>query len=567
MSDPQSIDEVMKRIRAQLGTNAAAKPAPAERATAGESSERILERIKQRLQRPAPAGALATRVGSRTASPAQLPFKLTLHDLWQLGKEIDTAREGSRLTGQLNPRNPGPINGLIQFAKRVMKRSLTWYTRPLHLFQGGVIRALDQLRAIVDNHNDSLRKVADELVSQATALEQKAAGLDDKLKESVLALEAKFEQKAAGFDDKLSESVLALEAKLKEATSRFEQKAAGFEDKLSESVLALEAKLKEATSRYEVRFAEATTAHQAGLSSALAPYSARIASITDELETLRSELRQTRAELREANTRGRVRDRDVRRTLYALQNGEAAGKEQAHPPTPAMFRSEIKSDREFDYFAFEELYRGDEADIRQRQQEYLQYFRGRDNVVDLGCGRGEFLEVLRDNDISARGVELGLDQYLLCREKGLDVVQQDLFSFLESLPDESLGGLFSAQVIEHLTASDQLRYVALAHQKTKPGSPVIFETINAQCVYAVMRNFFLDPTHVRPVHPETLKFAMESMQFRDVKLLFSSPVRDKQIPPLKLNGETAQLAEFNRAVAELNKLIFGDQDYAAIGWR
>ena len=539
MSEPQSIEEVMKRIRAQLGANAPAKPPSAERATAGESSEKILERIKQRLQRPAPAGTLAAGAASGAASPDQPLFKLSLHDLWQLGKEIDTAREGSRLTGQLNPRNPGPINELIQFVKKVMKRSLTWYTRPLHLFQVSVIRALDQLRAIVDNHNESLRKMADEFVSQATAFEQKATGLDDKL---------------------------------------------------SESVLALETKLKDATAKYEVRFAEATTAHQAGLGMALAPYSARIASITDELETLRLELRQTRVELREANTRGeletlrlelrqtrvelreantrgRIRDRDMRRTLYALEKGEAAAEGHAPPPAPAMFRSEIKSDREFDYFAFEDLYRGDEDAIRQRQQEYLQYFCGRDNVVDIGCGRGEFLEVLRDNNISARGVELGLDQYLLCREKGLDVVQQDLFSFLESLPDESLGGLFSAQVIEHLTASDQLRYVALAYRKTRPGSPVIFETINAQCVYAVMRNFFLDPTHVRPVHPETLKFAMESMQFKDVELRFSAPVWDKQIPPLKLNGDTPQLAEFNRAVAELNKLIFGDQDYAAIGWR
>ena len=523
MSEPRSIEEVMKRIRAQLGANAAARPASDERATAGESSERILEPIKQRLQRPASADTPAAGAVSRTASPDQPLFKLSQHDLWQLGKEIDTAREGSRLTGQLNPRNPGLINALIQFVKKVMQRSLTWYTRPLHLFQGGVIRALDQVRAVLDNHNDSLRKVAAGLVSQATALEEK--------------------------------------------TIEFEKESAELEDSLNESVFALEAKLKEATSRYEVRFAEVTTAHQAGLSRALAPYSARIVSITDELQTLRSALCQTRAELREANTRGRVRDRDVRRILYALQNGEAAGKEQTHPPTPAMFRAELTSHREFDYFAFEDLYRGDEADIRQRHQEYLQYFRGCENVVDIGCGRGEFLEVLRDNNISARGVELGLDQYLLCREKGLDVVQQDLFSFLESLPDESLGGLFSAQVIEHLAASDQLRYVALAYRKTKPGSPVIFETINAQCVYAVMRNFFLDPTHVRPVHPETLKFAMESMQFKDVKLLFSSPVRDKQIPPLKLNGETPQLAEFNRAVAELNKLIYGDQDYAAVGWR
>ena len=275
----------------------------------------------------------------------------------------------------------------------------------------------------------------------------------------------------------------------------------------------------------------------------------------------------TRTELREANARNRVRDRDVRRTLVLPAKWTGARETIDHPATPPMFASEIKSDKEFDYFAFEDLYRGEEADIRSRQQEYLEYFRGRENVVDIGCGRGEFLELLRDNDISARGVELGLDQYLLCKEKGLDVVQQDLFAFLESLPDESLGGLFSAQVIEHLTASDQLRYVALAHRKTMPGSPVIFETINAQCVYAVMRNFFLDPTHVRPVHPETLKFAMETMQFKNVELRFSGPVSDKQIPLLKLNGDTPQLAEFNRSMQELNKLIYGYQDYAAIGWR
>lgn len=232
-----------------------------------------------------------------------------------------------------------------------------------------------------------------------------------------------------------------------------------------------------------------------------------------------------------------------------------------------MFPAEVKSETEFDYFVFEEMYRGDEADIRHRQQEYLEYFRGRDNVVDIGCGRGEFLELLRDSGISARGIELGTDQYLLCREKGLDVVQQDLFAFLESQPDESLGGLFSAQVIEHMAASDQLRYVSLAYRKTKPGSPVIFETINPQCVYALARNFFLDPTHVRPVHPETLKFAMESSKFRNVELRFSGPATDQQIPALHLNGETADLDQFNQGIERLNNLLYGYQDYAAIGWR
>ncbi len=527
----------MKRIREQLRANASGRPIPAKPSMAGESSARILERIKQRLQTAAPAatvpgGTSRAASDSGISSPAPAPFTLKLHETSQLRTEIYTALEGTRLVGQINPRNPGLINNLIQMLKKVMRRSLTWYTRPLHYFQGGVVRALEQIAAILDNHNDSLRKLVTELrlgADWAGAVEQKTARLEQR-------------------------------------TGSLEETTASLEHRLEEEAKLFEVKLRDASLAHEGRIAAAMAAQGAALTAATSPVSGEISRLSGELEALRSELVKTRGEIRDANASGRVRDRDVRRTLYALQNGPVtSGDSQC--PTPPMFASEIKSDKEFDYFAFEDLYRGEEADIRSRQQEYLEYFRGRENVVDIGCGRGEFLELLRDNNISAHGVELGLDQYLLCREKGLDVVQQDLFEFLESLSDESLGGLFSAQVIEHLTASDQLRYVALAHRKTMPGSPVIFETINAQCVYAVMRNFFLDPTHVRPVHPETLKFAMESMQFKNVELRFSGPVTDKQIPPLKLNGDTPQLAEFNRSMQELNNLIYGYQDYAAIGWR
>jgi O-antigen chain-terminating methyltransferase len=498
MNQSQSLEEVMQRIRAQIGRTEPANKTAAE---------------------PADGGRRTQEVAPTDAGP---PFHLKLHELYQLKAEIQVAVDGARQVGQLNPRNPGPLNSAIQLVKKAMRRSLTWYTRPLHQHQGGVVRALDQLYAIVDNHSDLFRRVEEKFHRQSKDIER---------------VKSEFEKQLEGVETKLYSLEKDWNAKLRDLQLEHEQRIA-----LQQGLL------------------------KSALEEQVNPLSQRLNDSQNEANALHEELRKIRDRLAETSARARLHERSVRRALYELQSG-AHSTQESRVTTPPMFRSEIKSDKEFDYFAFEDLYRGDEADIRARQSEYLEYFRGQQDVVDIGCGRGEFLELLRENQISARGIELGLDQFLICKEKGLDVVQSDLFTFLESLPDESLGGLFSAQVIEHMTASDQLRYVSLAFQKTKPGAPVIFETINAQCVYAVVRNFFLDPTHVRPVHPETLKFAMESMGFKKVELKFSGPVSDKQIPQLAGNENGPHLEAFNRAINELNNLIYGYQDYAAIGWK
>jgi SAM-dependent methyltransferase len=381
--------------------------------------------------------------------------------------------------------------------------------------------------------------------------------------EKTLALE----EKAAALLENTSR-LRVIASALEETTAQLDSRISALVQRLSQANAELEGKLSQTHSEFNARLTGTGLAQDEKLSQALVPYSQRIASLTDGIHALRSEFGRISNELRVVKTQGRGRDRDLRRFFHDLQTGAIAPSKQTElAPIPAMFPSRITSNSKFDYFLFEELYRGNEALITTRQKEYLELFRGRDDVLDVGCGRGEFLELLRDSGISAKGVESGTDQYLLCREKGLDVVEQDLFEYLESLPDESLGGLFSAQVIEHLTASDQLHFVSLAYRKTRPGSPVVFETINPQCVFAMMRNFFLDPTHVRPVHPETLKFAMESVEFRNVGLRFSSPMSERRIPPLKLNGDTPELEDFNRAIAELNELIYGYMDYAAVGWR
>jgi SAM-dependent methyltransferase len=458
----------------------------------------------------------------------------------QLRDEIALAQEGSRQTGQLNPREAGTLNQAVQFSKKVMRRSLTWYTRPLHMFQGAVIRALQHTGNIIDDHRSQLHQHSEALNLQADVIERNQAWLAQQIQSERTANE---------------QSLGRLREKMEATFASRESLAAAVENRL----VPLQAK---------VNALENAAQDIARLQSENHQLRWHVESLRDNFNAIHATVRDLAERNRWTSIQLRGRERDLRRLLKVVGGDSAPPMSTAVAPVPPMFRADIKDELTFDYFAFEEQYRGDEADIREKQQAYVDYFRGRDNVVDLGCGRGEFLEALRDAGIPARGVEVGTDQILLCQEKGLEVVQQDLFAFLESAPDDSLGGIFSSQVMEHMTAGDQLRYVALAYQKCRPGSPVIFETINPQCVYALVRNFFLDPTHIRPVHPETLRFAMESSNFRDVTVRFAAPLSEMQVPPLKIEGTgSSTLEQFNAGIGRVNELLYGFQDYAAIGWK
>ena len=219
---------------------------------------------------------------------------------------------------------------------------------------------------------------------------------------------------------------------------------------------------------------------------------------------------------------------------------------------------------EFDYAGFEERFRGSEEEIKERQRIYVSYFEGRDDVVDIGCGRGEFLELMRESGIRARGVDLDLDMILLCREKGLDVSADDAFAYLGALPDDSLGGIFAAQVIEHLHPLRIIELVDLCHRKLGPGGVLILETPNPKCLMVFADTFYKDPSHVQPVHPDTMQFLFEALNFHQVELRFLGAVDPfMRIPSLQLPG--ADLRRFNEGIDRLNSLLFGFQEYAVIG--
>ncbi len=224
------------------------------------------------------------------------------------------------------------------------------------------------------------------------------------------------------------------------------------------------------------------------------------------------------------------------------------------------------------YAGFEDRYRGSQEEIESRHADYVPLFAGAQDVLDIGCGRGELLRLLGERGIRARGVDLNPEMVRRCRELGLDVVEGDGIAHLEAQPDQSLGGLFAGQVVEHLPPDRLLHLLALAHRCLRPGGRVILETINVACWAAFFSSYVRDLTHVRPVHPETLSYLVSAAGFVNVEVRYSSaypPEARLQRLSRTLLSEGEAVAEvveqFNRNVDTLNRLLFSWLDYAVIG--
>lgn len=237
---------------------------------------------------------------------------------------------------------------------------------------------------------------------------------------------------------------------------------------------------------------------------------------------------------------------DLRRRIEQLEKAEAA--------------------RDFKPFftnaAFEENFRDPSADFMDsKAYEDLADEIPMGPVLDFGCGRGEFIHLLKKRGAKdVWGIEIDPKLAEDARAEGLDVKAGDGIAILGAQPDASLGAITLLQVIEHLTIQQQLDVVALAYEKLKPGGRIIVETVNPQSLYNYAHAFFIDPTHTRPVHPAYLAFVFEQAGFSEVKWQW------RNMPPkedvLELDGDKD--TPYNRNVKRLNSLLFDAMDYALI---
>jgi len=221
------------------------------------------------------------------------------------------------------------------------------------------------------------------------------------------------------------------------------------------------------------------------------------------------------------------------------------------------------------------LYRGSQDDIRARQEIYLPLFEGASDVLDVGCGRGEFLDLLATKGIRARGLDLNQAMVEVCLARGLDVTENDALSYLRDEPDESLGGLIALQVVEHLEPDYLLRLLEEAQRTLRPGATMVLETINVACWLAFFESYIRDITHQRPLHPDTLKYLVTASGFVDVAVQFGAPIDPaNRLQPVSRAARTAgddalrALADtFDGNVERLNRMMFTHLDYAVIAKR
>jgi glycosyltransferase involved in cell wall biosynthesis/SAM-dependent methyltransferase len=155
-----------------------------------------------------------------------------------------------------------------------------------------------------------------------------------------------------------------------------------------------------------------------------------------------------------------------------------------------------------DYLEFEEMFRGPEDFIRERQRRYRDLVAGRSPVLDAGCGRGEFLDLLRDGGLDYRGIDVDPEMVERCRAKGHgEVEQSDVNQYLEGASRGSFGAIFSSQVIEHLPYSELRRFLSLSLRALRPGGIFIAETVNPHSPRA-LKTFWVDLTRQHPIFPE-----------------------------------------------------------------
>jgi SAM-dependent methyltransferase len=427
-------------------------------------------------------------------SAAYLEGAFTPVDLLPVIHARDAALGKVAAIGSVNPRPPGLANQFVQGVKRLVARMLDWHVREQVEFNRSTILCVETLLEALNECNRlmALQHVTHRrLGQQIERLQQDHRDLVSHSNSWHEAAEGRLEELDATYLRGLAEARGAFEHRLLQLHGDFTRE--------SERGLLVHQK------EY-VRYLEQARRDMEAL-------------IHQELRVLR----QRQLAAAEAQRSGSV-----------AEGSHVA----AEPP--------------IDWLKFADRFRGTEESVRERQRFYLPFFAGCREVLDAGCGRGEFLSLLQEADIPGYGVEASEELVKLCQSRGLRAVFADMFEHLESLPDACLDGIFAAQVVEHIPPEKLPGFVSLCGRKLRRGGVLALETPDPACLAIFSTHFYIDPTHQRPVPSQLMAYYLEEGGFGSLEVHRLAPAVEA-FPAL---GSLAQ---------DLREQFFGGLDYGIIG--
>lgn len=210
------------------------------------------------------------------------------------------------------------------------------------------------------------------------------------------------------------------------------------------------------------------------------------------------------------------------------------------------------------YTKFEDRFRGSEKVIKSRLKDYLPDFKKsvvdfrKFPVLDIGSGRGEFLELLKENDINSQGIDINIDMVKRCNDKGIKAIQGDAVEYLQKSKPRAHGAITGFHIVEHIPFAVLLRLFAAAHKSLAENGFVLFETPNPENIIVASCGFYMDPSHLNPLPPDLLAFALETVGFINVEIRRIHPVE-------KYEGANMPREYVSR--------FYGPRDYAVIGYK
>ncbi len=476
----------------------------------GEELTAMIAEIRERVRARHPNGS----------APGNIP----LPDLTPLLHARDSADAKVASIGTVNPRAPGLANSIIQRVKRLVARALDWHVREQVEFNRAVMACVQATLEALNECNRTMSQLAARINETSSRFQSETQALRGEAQE-----------------------LKDIRTRWSEWHVHWEKTLANTEIQFLRSVAELQGSFHHRVTVMDSNYREQVKAQHAEFEGALAHSTEEIQKrLWGNLEEVQKRLWEDLAKLR-AET-----DAVVHAELRVLRQkmSIAAPASPVAPVVPSAPVAAAPAQFDIDWLRFADRFRGSEADIQQRQRIYSARFRGAAGVLDLGCGRGEMLEVFRAAGIPARGIDLNDDSIAVCRSKGLEAEKADLFGYLSALPDASLGGVVCCQVVEHLPPQRLPELVHLAHSKLRSGALIAIETPNPECLAIFATHFYIDPTHRHPVPPALASFYLEEAGFGRVEIERLSPAVDT-MPSL------AELPEAFR------KEFFGGLDYVA----